>query len=264
MGNERPKLLSIEIDALADGQPAQLHGFASDANDDWVATGWFQALVAAGYDVIAPDLRGHGLSSKSRNPRDYRLEAFAGDCIAAARFCWGHSSFSVVGYSMGAHIAMTLSLANPDQIETLVLGGMGERIAATVGLAPEFADALDAVAEHKLDTSALPSYALRFAQHAALKSYNDLAVLAACLRGQSCVFDLAKLAQVAAPTLVMVGENDKLAGAPYRVAGLFPVGIAATVPDVNHASALTSEPFRSRAMMHFGIAEPLGCNGGLS
>jgi pimeloyl-ACP methyl ester carboxylesterase len=65
-----------------------LHGFASDASDDWVQTGWFDALVAAGFDVIAPDLRGHRQSAKSRDPADYRLDAFTGDVAALCDYCW--------------------------------------------------------------------------------------------------------------------------------------------------------------------------------
>lgn len=260
----------MEVDRLVDGRPVQLsllrsgmgrrvlllHGFASDAHDDWVATGWFDALALAGYEVVAPDLRGHGLSTKSRNPSDYQLGAFATDILAASEACWGEASFDVIGYSMGAHIAMTLALAAPDQIGRLVLGGMGERIVATVGLAPEFADALAAwdKATQRLEGRNLPPYAIRLCQHAASKPYNDLDVLAACLRGQSCVFDLPRLAAVAAPTLVIVGEEDKLAGSPYRVAALFPTGVAATVPDLNHSAALASAAFRSRAILHLSAA----------
>jgi pimeloyl-ACP methyl ester carboxylesterase len=227
-----------------------LHGFASDASDDWVETGWFEALVAAGFDVIAPDLRGHGQSVKSRDPADYRLDVFTGDVATLCEHCWGDRRFSLVGYSMGAHVAMSLALASTDRIASLVLGGMGDRIAATVGLAPEFADALDEQNSRSGDRRDLPSYAVRFRQHAASRTFNDLGVLAVCLRGQSSVFDLGRLSAVTAPTLVIVGEQDKLAGAPHPVAALFPAGIAETVPGVNHASALADQNFRKRAVAY--------------
>ncbi|WP_426409664.1 alpha/beta fold hydrolase [Bradyrhizobium ganzhouense] len=255
----------LEVGPLAAGGPAHvsflragqgapvflLHGFASDANDDWVETGWFDALVAAGLDVVAPDLRGHGRSIKSRDPADYRLDAFTSDVIALGRHCWGTRSFSIVGYSMGAHVAMSVASASASRIVSLVLGGMGDRIAATVGLAPEFADALGEDEEVSSgDRSQLPSYAVRFRQHAASRPFNDLSVLAACLRGQSGTFDLDRLATVTAPTLVMVGDQDKLAGAPYPVVAFFARGEGQTVPGVNHASALADRTFRERALAH--------------
>ncbi|MGY4480280.1 alpha/beta fold hydrolase [Bradyrhizobium sp. USDA 3364] len=228
-----------------------LHGFASDANDDWVETGWFDALVAAGLDVVAPDLRGHGQSLKSRDPVDYRLDAFAGDVAALRDHCWGDRQFSLIGYSMGAHVAMSVAIASADRVASLVLGGMGDRIAATVGLAPDFADSLDEREKGSSeDRPELPSYAVRFRQHAASRLFNDLSALAACLRGQSGVFDLDRLAAVTAPTLVIVGDQDKLAGAPQPVAAFFARGVRQTVPGVNHASALADRTFRERAVAH--------------
>jgi len=254
----------LDVGRLAAGGPAHvsflragqgapvllLHGFASEASDDWVETGWFDALVAAGFDVIAPDLRGHGLSVKSRDPADYRLGVFTGDVATLCKHCWGDRRFSLVGYSMGAHVAMSLALASTDRIASLVLGGTGDRIAATVGLAPEFADALDEPDGRSEDRQEPPSQATRFKQYAASRPFNDLAVLAACLRGQSGGFDLGRLSAVTAPTLVIVGEQDKLAGAPYPVAALFPTGVGQAVPGVNHPSALADEHFRKRAVRH--------------
>ena len=241
-----------------------LHGFASDASDDWVETGWFDTLVTAGFDVIAPDLRGHGQSVKSRYPADYRLEAFAGDATALCDHCWEDRRFSIIGYSMGAHIAMSVALASGDRVVSLVLGGMGDRIAATVGLAPEFADALDEQDDRSRDRREFPSYCVRFRQHAASRPFNDLRVLAACLRGQSSVFDLDRLSTVTASTLAIVGEQDKLAGAPHPVAALFPRGVGEPVPGVNHASALADRNFRKRAVAHLvrdaaTIATPGSC-----
>jgi pimeloyl-ACP methyl ester carboxylesterase len=231
------------------GQPVLLlHGFASDAAEDWVETGWFDALVSAGHDVVAQDLRGHGRSAKSRDPADYRLDAFAADVAALCGHCWGALRFSVIGYSMGAHVAMSVAPASVDWVESLILGGMGDRIVETVGLAPEFADVLDEPDADRLD--AFPPHAVRFRRHAASRPSNDLGVLAACLRGQSGRFDLGRLAAVTAPTLVIAGEQDRLAGDPYPVAALFAAGIGATVPDANHASALAARKFRERALVH--------------
>jgi pimeloyl-ACP methyl ester carboxylesterase len=231
------------------GQPVLLlHGFASDAAEDWVETGWFDALVSAGHDVVAPDLRGHGCSVKSRDPADYRLNAFAADVVTLCGHCWGDLRFSMIGYSMGAHVAMSVALASVDRVESLILGGMGERIAESVGLAAEFADVLDEPDDDWLD--AFPPYAVRFRRHAASRPSNDLGVLAACLRGQSSLFDLGRLAAVSASTLVIAGEQDRLAGDPYPIAALFTAGIGATVPDVNHASALATPRFRERALVH--------------
>ncbi|KJC56068.1 hypothetical protein UP10_37635 [Bradyrhizobium sp. LTSPM299] len=264
MSDDRTMRHMLDVGRLAAGGPAYvsflragrgvpvllLHGFASDASDDWIETGWFDALVAAGFDVIAPDLRGHGQSVKSRYPADYRLDAFTRDVTALCDHCWGDRRFSLIGYSMGAHVAMSVTLVSADRAVNLVLGGMGDRIAATVGLAPEFADALDEQNSRSGDRRELPSYAVRFRQHAASRAFNDLGVLAACLRGQSSVFDLGRLSAVTAPTLVIVGEQDKLAGAPYPVAALFPAGIGETVPGVNHASALADRNFRKRAVAY--------------
>ncbi len=230
------------------GQPVLLlHGFASDAAEDWVETGWFDAM-SAGHDVVAPDLRGHGRSAKTHDPADYRLDAFAADVAAPCGHCWGRLRFSVIGYSMGAHVAMSVALASVDRVERLILGGMGDRIAKTVGLGPEFADVLEEPDDDRLD--AFPPYAVRFRRHAASRPSNDLRVLAACLRGQSGLFDLGRLAVVTAPTLVIAGEQDRLAGVPYPVAALFAAGIGVTVPDANHASALAARKFRERALVH--------------
>src|SRR5207245_231868 len=47
------------------------HGYAVDANVNWVAPGIVAALPAAGRDVVAVDARGHGASDKPHSPDRY-------------------------------------------------------------------------------------------------------------------------------------------------------------------------------------------------
>ena len=80
-------------------------------------------LVAAGYHVVAPDLRGYGDSSKP--PSDarhhaYSKRAMAGDLIALMK-ALGHNSFSVVGHDRGARVAHRLALDYPDAVERIVV-----------------------------------------------------------------------------------------------------------------------------------------------
>lgn len=67
-----------------------LHGIATDATS-W--EGLAPLLAARGYRVLAPDLRGHGLSPGARN---YDLNEFAGDVLRRVvdlplELCIGHS-----------------------------------------------------------------------------------------------------------------------------------------------------------------------------
>lgn len=77
-----------------------------------------------GYNLIAPDLSGHGLSGGS-----------AADTIMAYReFIWGFAkalgleSFVIVGHSMGGAIAMELALAYPQALKGQIIVDSGARL----------------------------------------------------------------------------------------------------------------------------------------
>ncbi len=90
--------------------------------------------LAADYDVIAPDLLGHGESAKPRG--DYSLGAFASgmrDFLAVLDV----PSVSVVGHSFGGGVAMQLSYQYPHLMDRLVLvgsGGLGREVSALLRL----------------------------------------------------------------------------------------------------------------------------------
>jgi epoxide hydrolase 4 len=94
-----------------------LHGFP----DFWY--GWrhqIPALAEAGYQVLAPDLRGFNLSSKPRGVDAYRTGVVAGD-IAALIASTGQDNAVVVGHDWGAIVAYTLAMQHPDRVGRLVI-----------------------------------------------------------------------------------------------------------------------------------------------
>ncbi len=101
----------IEIAYQEWGTPAESppvllhHGFVANANANWVATGVVDALLAAGHRVIAPDARGHGASEKPHDPGRYGEQRMARD-LAALLEVVGESEIDLVGYSMGAVVAL--------------------------------------------------------------------------------------------------------------------------------------------------------------
>lgn len=77
-------------------------------------------LVAAGYRVVAMDLRGHGDSSADF--ADYDDVATAGDIVAVID-ALGGAPATVVGNSMGAAAGVLAAAARPGSVDRLVLIG---------------------------------------------------------------------------------------------------------------------------------------------
>ena len=87
-----------------------IHGLTSNAR------GWWRLgaeLARAGYEVTAPDLRGHGDSPAGF---DYRLHAYAADVVAL-----GGEWDVVLGHSLGGAIAVIAQSAEPSFARRLVL-----------------------------------------------------------------------------------------------------------------------------------------------
>jgi len=109
------------------GRPLLLvHGFAGSKAD---FTRYLDPLAELGFHAVAPDLRGHGASSKPDRPEDYSLDVFADDLAAlvaalgqaSAAGSGGWERCSILGHSMGGMIVQTLVLRDPPPFDALVL-----------------------------------------------------------------------------------------------------------------------------------------------
>ncbi|NEB75568.1 alpha/beta hydrolase [Streptomyces sp. SID14478] len=98
-------------------------------------------LVAAGYTVVCPDLRGYG---RSRGPAftadhaGYSKRAVAGDVVAVMRRL-GHRRFSLVGHDRGGSVALRLVLDHPDSVRRVVFADCLPLTEHLSRITPEFA-----------------------------------------------------------------------------------------------------------------------------
>ena len=107
--------ISVNYEAAGEGAPVVLiHGLAMDL------TFWDHqvAPLAAHFEVIRYDARGHGASEQADPP--YSLELMADDLDHFMRSI-GVRAAHLVGLSMGGMIAQTYALSHPNDILSLTL-----------------------------------------------------------------------------------------------------------------------------------------------
>ncbi|MGW4772627.1 alpha/beta fold hydrolase [Nocardia sp. NPDC004278] len=102
-----------------------LHGFPDD-HDVWRLQ--IPALAAAGYRVIAPDLRGCGLSDAPSRKQDYALTHLIADLIGLLD-ALAIAKVRLVGHDWGAAIGWRLVLQHPDRIERYAALSVGHPVA---------------------------------------------------------------------------------------------------------------------------------------
>ncbi|MCU0806013.1 MAG: alpha/beta hydrolase [Burkholderiales bacterium] len=104
----------LNVDIAGDGEPVVLlHGFTFDLRM-WDAQ---VEPLAARHRIVRYDLRGYGLSSL---PQPGMLYSHADD-LAALAARTGASRPHLVGFGLGARVALDYALAYPDRVQSIVL-----------------------------------------------------------------------------------------------------------------------------------------------
>lgn len=226
-----------------------LHGLGT-SSATWGPT--IRAL-ADRFTVIAPDLAGHGQSSGAplRGSVEPLVKALDDLCAKL-----GLETAAVVGHSLGGLVAVRFALNHPDRVSHLVLvdaGGIGDEMAWLLRLAgipllgklvfgpsrlwlKHFNDRLF-VPPGNVDTNLLRSIHQSRTLHVTARFMRRAVGLSADLLGPvESAYLLPRLGEIAAPVLVLWGEQDRLFPVEQldSVRETCPLVEIRTFPDVGH------------------------------
>ena len=265
--------MSLNVRSFGEGPPIMLlHGFTGSARTwDDLFDAW-----SSDHHCIAPDLLGHGDSEAPVDPARYALERQAAE-LAELLGLLGAGPATLVGYSMGARLALVLALEHAALVERLVLESPSAGI-ADAGARAERRARDEALARH-LEQEGLAAFVDRweaqplFASHASMPRHrqqqqraerlgHDAAGLAASLRGggQGAMHPLHdRLGHIDVPTLVIAGERDALGlERASVVAAAIPGARLEVVPGAGHTPHLEDpEAFLRLADPFLRLADPL-------
>jgi pimeloyl-ACP methyl ester carboxylesterase len=128
MKNERSQRISVgevslNVQCTGEGKTILLlHGFP-DSLTLWNRVA--PQLVAAGYRVIAPDLRGFGESDAPLGRSHYAMDRILGDLRGLLNQLDVREPAHVVGHDWGAAVAWCLAMAHPELVRSSVVISVG-------------------------------------------------------------------------------------------------------------------------------------------
>jgi 2-succinyl-6-hydroxy-2,4-cyclohexadiene-1-carboxylate synthase len=258
--------IGLNVEVAGTGPPLLLlHGFTGRA-----AT-WARHLpeLSGRATTIAVDLIGHGASDAPADPARYTMSHCIADLLAVLdRLEIGRAA--VLGYSMGARVALHLARAAPERVVGLVLesgspglAGESER-SARRARDEELAATIerDGVRAFVARWEQLPLFASQSTLPAEVRSAlrrqrlrNNAQGLAHSLRGMGTGAQASlwsRLGEIDAPALLIVGALDeKFCRIGRAMAGAMPRARLAVVPGAGHAVHLEQPDEFNRLVVGF-------------
>lgn len=216
-----------------------IHGYASNRNENWRRLGWLGVFERRRIRAVAFDLRGHGESGKPHDPAAYTREKLVGDVFGVLD-ALSLPRTILIGYSMGARLALAAAAEHPEKFSHLVLGGVGGRLFEPQPAGNPMAHAMEAGNVDDIAEPLLKNFR-RFAD----AQGEDRLALAAFAKSRAGSFDETSLARIDMPTLVVAGARDELAGDPEELAMRIKGARSVTLPGCDHFSAIAHALFKA-------------------
>ena len=215
---------------VGEGRPViLLHGLFSTAQTNWIKYGTAATVAAAGFRVIMPDLRGHGLSAKPHDAAAYPPDVLARDVAALVEHL-GLTDYDLGGYSLGARTTIRC-LVNGLKPRRAIASGMGLMGVTAVGARTDWF--LNVIAEAESFERGSDGWgAVQFMR----SNKVDGEAVAHVLRAQ-VMTTAAEIAAIDTPILLPCGKDDRDNGSAPELAAALQHGDYAEIPG-NHMSAV--------------------------
>ncbi|NJS14095.1 MAG: alpha/beta hydrolase [Sphingopyxis sp.] len=216
---------------LGEGPPViLLHGLFSNATMNWIKYGHAARIAEAGFRAIMLDFRAHGDSGAPHDAGHYPPDVLIDD-VSDLIDHLAVDSYDLAGFSLGARTAAR-GVVNGLRPQRLVLGGMG--LGGLAGWLSRSQFFQRVIAEY--DTARRGDDTWMAVQF--MKTMNVDRIAAGHLLASFTDTDLALLARVTMPTLVVCGAQDQDNGSGPDLAAALPDGRFAEVPGT-HMSSVT-------------------------
>jgi pimeloyl-ACP methyl ester carboxylesterase len=230
-----------EVHGAPDAPPVVLlHGGLS-SSDDWGAQ---TPALAERYRVVLPDRRGHGRTPDVDGPITYDL--MAADTIAFMD-ALDVGPASLVGWSDGALVALGVARTRPDLVRKLVLVG---QYVNPSGCRPWFATLAAQMTPETFPAMFRDEYLERTPDGA--DHYPVVFAKLAHLWQTEPNIEVADLADVAVPTLVLCGDDDLVN--PEHAAAIaeaIPDAQLAIIPGASHTSPIEKPGLVNQILLDF-------------
>ncbi|GAB2705532.1 pimeloyl-ACP methyl ester carboxylesterase [Microbacterium marinum] len=220
-----------------------VHGFASNARDNWVNTGWVRDLLRAGYRVLGVDQRGHGLSDKPHEAAAYALRTLVTD-VEAVLDTYLVDQALYVGYSLGARVGWEVARDLAPRIDRVVLGGVPDG----VPLGRLDLDQVRAYVDEGVPvTDAVTQNYIALTERVPGNDLRALLAIAGGMRATGTV-DPDPASAPSQPVLFATGSKDGIIEGSKALAAATPQGRFVEIPDRHHFNAPGSRAFREAAL----------------
>ena len=230
----------LALHRAGEGRPlVLLHGLFSSAEMNWIKWGHAQLLADQGYEVLMLDFRVHGESAAPIDPAAYPQNVLVRDVAALVEHL-ALDEYDLGGFSLGARTSLHGVAHGVLHPARLIVGGMG-----TAGLgewerrSAFFKRVID-------DFENIPRGDPAYFSMQFLKSQGVNRTAARLLLDTMPDLDLAMLANVEIPTLVVCGDDDRDNGSAEELAALLPDATYIEVPGTHMGSV--TKPDLGQAM----------------
>jgi len=221
----------LALHRMGEGRQVLLfHGLFSSAEVNWIKYGTAARLAAAGFEVLMPDLRAHGLSDAPHAPDAYPDDVLVRDALGIVEQL-GLADYDLGGFSLGSRTSVRAVLEGLTP-RRLILGGMG--LEGLAGWARRSAFFIDAIDRYDSIERGDPAHFAKIF----MKSQNVDRVATRLLLQSVDDTPPEALAGVAMSTLVVCGAQDHDNGSATALAAALPNATYVEVPGT-HMSSVT-------------------------